>query len=213
MTIAPHWLDELHTSSALAENLRTLERYLVEAVGTFGLVLTVGVALCSRPSVATLGIGTSLMVLIYAGGYRVGAHLNPAITLAAALWGRIPLGAAAGFWITQLAAGAFAAIASKLVVGADQSQAVTEMMLGGRVLMLAFGAELLLSLVLAYVLFSCVEPRHLAPNSVWHLTIGVAVIGGSVDFAALFGGVNLVSQVIAGAFTAIAFLVGGSAAR
>ena len=40
-----------------------------------------------------------------------------------------------------------------------------------------------------------------------------AVVAGTVDFAALFGGVYLVSQLIAGAFTGIAFLTFGSAAR
>ena len=213
MTIAPHWLDELHTSSALIEDPRTLGKYLVEAVGTFGLVLTVGVVLGSHTSVATLSIGAVLLALIYAGGYRVGAHFNPAITLAAALWGRIPIGEAAAYWMTQLAAGFCAAIATRLTVGADQSEAITEMMLGDRVLVLAFAAELLLAFVVAYVVLSCAEPRQMTPNSMWHLTIGVAVVAGSVDVAALFGNVYLVSQLIAGAFTAIAFLTLGSAAR
>jgi hypothetical protein len=48
---------------------------------------------------------------------------------------------------------------------------------------------------------------------VWHLAISVALVAGTVDFAALFGAVFLVSQVIAGAFTGIAFLTFGSAAR
>jgi aquaporin Z len=209
MTTASHWLDESHTTSAL-ENPRTLERYLVEVVGTFGLVLTVGVALCSGPSVAALGLGAVVMVLIYAGGYRVGAHLNPAITLAATLRGRIPIGEAAARWTTQLAAGLCAAIATRLTVGAGQS--AVGMMLGGRVLVLAFGAELLFTFVLAYVVFSYGQSRP-APNSLWHLSIPVTVLAGSVDVAALFGSVYLVSQVIAGAFTAIAFLAIGAAAR
>ena len=60
MTIAPHWLDELYTSSALAENPRTLDRYRVEAVGTFGLILTVGVALCRRRARAHLNSANSV---------------------------------------------------------------------------------------------------------------------------------------------------------
>jgi len=88
-----------------------------------------------------------------------------------------------------------------------------EMMLSGRALVAAFGAELLFALVLAYVVFSCIESPRDAPNTVWHLAIGIAVVAGTVDFAALFGGVYLVSQVIAGAFTGIAFLTFGSAAQ
>jgi aquaporin Z len=213
MTIATHWLDGHSTSNALVENLRTLDKYIVEAVGTFGLVLTVGVGLCSRAPFAALGVGAVLMALIYAGGYRVGAHFNPAITLAAALRGRIPFGEAAAYWLAQLAAGLCAAIATRLIVGAGQSESVTEMMLSGRTLVASFGAELLFAFVLAYVVYSCFDPPRRAPDSVWHFAIGVAVVAGTVDFAALFGGVYLVSQVIAGAFTAIAFLTFGSAAH
>jgi aquaporin Z len=213
MTIAPHWLDELSTPNALVENLRTLDKYLVEAVGTFGLVATVGVGLCSRSPFAALSIGAVLMALIYAGGRRVGAHLHPAITLAAALRGRIPFGAAAAYWSAQLAAGLCAALAIRFIVGPGQSEAVTEMMVGGRTLVASFGAELLFTFVLAYVVFSCFDPPRRAPDSVWHFAIGVAVLAGTVDFAALFGGVYLVSQVIAGVFTAIAFLAFGSTAR
>jgi aquaporin Z len=211
MTIAPHWLDEFSPPTAVVEKPRALDKYAVEAIGTFGLVLTVGVAISSRTPFAALGIGAVLMALIYADGHRIGAHFNPAITLAAAMWGRIPFGEAAAYWLAQLAAGLCAAIATRLVVGSGQSQ--MEMMLSGRALVAAFGAELLFVFVLAYVVFSCLESRRRAPNTVWHLAIGVAVVAGTVDFAALFGGVYLVSQVIAGAFTGIAFLTFGSAAR
>src|ERR1700752_2284569 len=182
MTIAPHWLDELSTPSALVESPRTLDKYAMEAIGTFGLVLTVGVGLCSRTPLAALGIGVVLMALIYAGGLGTGAHFNPAITLAAVVWGRMPFGEAAAFWLAQLAAGLCAAIATRLVVGSGQSEAVMEMMLSGRVLLAAFAAELLFAFVLAYVVFSCVEPRRDTPNSAWHLAIGIAVVAGAVDF-------------------------------
>lgn len=213
MTAANYWLDDLYPPSAVAEKPRTLDTYVVEALGTFGLVLTVGVGLCRGTPFAALGIGAVLMALIYAGGHRTGAHFNPAITLAAAMWGRIPFGEAAAAWLAQLAAGLCAAIATRLVVGSGQSEAVMETMLSGRALVAAFAAELLFAFVLAYVVFSCVESPRDAPNTVWHLAIGIAVVAGTVDFAALFGGAYLVSQMIAGAFTAVAFLTFGSAAR
>jgi aquaporin Z len=213
MTTTPHWPAELHMPSALVEKPRTLDKYTVEALGTFGLVLTVGVGLCSRFPIAAVGIGVVLMALICAGGQRIGAHFNPAITLAAAMWGRIPYGEAAAYWLAQLAAGLCAAIATRVIVGSGQSEAVMQMMLSGRVLVAAFGAELLFAFVLAYVVCSCFESLPDAPNTVWHLAIGIAVVAGTVDFATLFGAVYLVSQVIAGAFTGIAFLTFGSAAR
>jgi aquaporin Z len=204
-------LDELYAPSALLETSRMLDKYVVEAVGTFALVATVGVGLCSGSPFAALGVGAILMALVYAGGYRVGAHFNPAITLAATLWGRIPLRDAAAYWLAQLIGGLCAAIATRLIVGAGQSAAVMELMLSGRALVAAFAAELLFAFVLAYVVFSCIESRRYAPNSLWHLAVGIAVVAGTVDFTALFGGVYVVSQLIAGSFTAIAFLTFGSA--
>jgi aquaporin Z len=213
MTTAPHWLDDAYPPSALVEKPRLLDAYAAEALGTFGLVLTVGVGICSGTSFAALGIGAVLMTLIYAGGYRTGAHFNPAVTLAAAVWGRIPFREAAARWWVQLAAGLCAAIATRLIIGSGQSETVTQMMLSGRALFAAFGAELLFTFVLAYVVYSCVEPARGAPDTLWHLAMGIALVAGTVDFAALFGSVFLVSQVIAGAFTGIAFLTFGSAAR
>ncbi len=213
MTTAPERTVEPYPPVVLLETPRTLDKYVIEALGTFSLVLTVGVALCTGTPFAALAIGAVLMALIYAGGHRTRPHFNPAITLAAAMWGRIPFREAAAYWLVQLAAALCAAIAWRLIVGSGQSESVTEMMLSGRALVGAFGAELLFTFVLAYVVFSSVAPPRDAPNTLWHLAICVAVVVGTVDFAALFGGVFLVSQVIAGAFTGIAFLVFGSAAR
>ena len=104
MTTAPHWTVEPYPPIALVETPRTLDKYAIEALGTFGLVLTVELGLCSGPPFTALGIGAVLMALIYAGGHRAGAHFNPAIPLAAAMWGRIPFREAAAYWLTQLAA-------------------------------------------------------------------------------------------------------------
>ena len=213
MTSAPHLLDDAYPPTALVEQPRMLYKYAVEALGTFGLVVTVGVGICSGTSFVALGIGVVLMALIYAGGFRTGAHFNPAITLAAAVWGRISFREGAASWLMQLAGGLCAAIATRLIVGSGESGAVMQMMLSGRALVAAFGAELLFTFVLGYVVFSCVESARDKPNTVGHLAISVALVAGTVDFAALFGSVFLVSQVIAGAFTGIAFLTFGSAAR
>jgi glycerol uptake facilitator-like aquaporin len=48
----------------------------VEFIGTFFLVLTVGVASKTAGSFAPLAIGAVLMVMIFAGGHVSGAHYN-----------------------------------------------------------------------------------------------------------------------------------------
>ncbi len=67
-----------------------IRKYLVEFIGTFFLVLTVGLCVLKPDSgvIAPLAIGSALMVMIYAGGHISGGHYNPAVTLAVFIRGR-----------------------------------------------------------------------------------------------------------------------------
>jgi hypothetical protein len=71
-----------------------MHKYIVELIGTFFLVLTVGMTVVKPDTagdMAPLAIGSALMVLIYAGGHISGGHYNPAVTLAVFLRGRCPV--------------------------------------------------------------------------------------------------------------------------
>ena len=62
-----------------------MKKYLVEFIGMFLFVLTVGMEWFSVLAPANLPrspIGSVLMVLVYAGGHVSGGHYNPAVTLA-----------------------------------------------------------------------------------------------------------------------------------
>ena len=61
-----------------------MKKYLVEFIGTFFLVFVVGLCVVSpgAGAMAPLAIGTTLMVMVYAGGHISGGHYNPAVTLA-----------------------------------------------------------------------------------------------------------------------------------
>ena len=65
-------------------------RYAVELIGTFFLVLTIGMTVIEpgAGTLAPLAIGSALMVMVYAGGHISGAHYNPAVTLAVWMRGR-----------------------------------------------------------------------------------------------------------------------------
>ena len=67
-----------------------MKKYLVEFIGTFFLVLTVGAAVRSGAPLAPVAIGAVLMVMIFAGGHVSGGHFNPAVTLAVWLRGKCP---------------------------------------------------------------------------------------------------------------------------
>ena len=60
-------------------------KYVYEFIGTFFLVLTVGMSVLNPNSIglfAPLAIGTALAVMVYAGGHISGGHYNPAVSLA-----------------------------------------------------------------------------------------------------------------------------------
>ena len=88
-------------------------KLVVEFIGTFFLVFTVGMAVIDpgAGAMAGLAIGTVLAVMIFAGGHISGGHYNPAVTLGVLLRGKVTINDAVGYWVVQVAAGIVAAIA------------------------------------------------------------------------------------------------------
>ena len=84
----------------------------VEFIGTFILVLTVGLSTSSKGAgdLASLAIGSALMVMVFAGGHISGAHYNAAVSFAALLAGKLCRRQTASYVLTQVAAGALAAL-------------------------------------------------------------------------------------------------------
>merc|ERR1719420_1872266 len=64
------------------------ERLASEFLGTFFLVLTVGLNVTHKSPAGAFSIAASLMCMIYALGNVSGAHFNPAVTLTILLSGR-----------------------------------------------------------------------------------------------------------------------------
>src|SRR5690348_16014898 len=87
-----------------------MRKLITEFIGTFFLVLTIGLAVTGKNNeLAPLAIGSVLMVMIFAGAHVSGAHYNPAVTLAILIRGRINIPDAVGYWIVQFAGAAAAA--------------------------------------------------------------------------------------------------------
>src|SRR2546422_2337962 len=92
-----------------------MHKYLTELIGTFFLVLTIGLAGTYEPFLAPLAIGATLMVMVFMGGHVSGAHYNPAVSLAAFLAGKLGLIDFIIYVVVQIAA-ALAASAVVLVI-------------------------------------------------------------------------------------------------
>src|SRR5271169_1404754 len=87
-------------------------KLVVEFIGTFFLVFTVGMTVKGPDgagALAALAIGSSLMIMVYAGGHFSGGHYNPAVTLGVTLRGKLPWAEAYLYWGAQFLAGVVAA--------------------------------------------------------------------------------------------------------
>jgi len=87
-----------------------MKKYVAEFVGTLLLVVVgVGTAVFDGKAVGALGIslafGLVLVALVYAIGPISGAHVNPAVTIGAAVAGRMKWSDVIPYWIAQFLGG------------------------------------------------------------------------------------------------------------
>ncbi|WP_083165227.1 MIP/aquaporin family protein [Mycobacterium aquaticum] len=217
-----------HHQSAPVASPRAGAKFIVEAIGTFFLVFTVGAAVTTASPLAPVGIGAVLMVMIYAGAHLSGGHYNPAVTLAVLVRGKIGLVDALGYWIVQFGAGLLAAIVVRNVVGADRVTTRAPLTLSGHALLAAFAVELLFTFALCYVVLNVATSRRHPDNTFYGAAIGFTVMAGAVAVGAISGGafnpsvtlgaavmdifawptlwVYLVAQAIAGLAAGVTFL-------
>src|SRR6202453_2719616 len=89
-----------------------MKKYLVELIGMFLFVLVVGMVVIDPGvgSLAPIAIGSTLMILVYAGGHVSGGHYNPAVTLAVWLRGRCPAADVLPYWGSQIIGSVVASI-------------------------------------------------------------------------------------------------------
>jgi len=161
-----------------------MKKYLVEFIGTFFLVLTVGMAVIDpgAGALAPLAIGSALMIMVYAGGHVSGGHYNPAVTLAVWLRGRCASADVLPYWISQIA-GAFAAAALVLYLKGDSTATPAEIKI-----VPALIAELVGTFALAYVVLNVATAKATSGNSNYGLAIGFTVMVMAFALGGISGG-------------------------
>lgn len=177
-------------------------KYIVEFIGTFFLVLTIGLTvLGGAGSFAPLAIGSVLMVMVYAGGHISGAHYNPAVTLAVMLRGKCSAAEAPIYMITQIVAGLVAALVVAMLIP-DKIDAFFAKNPGGSFadgvgIVPALLAEFLGTFALCWVVLHSATSIDNDGNSFYGLAIGFTVLcmayalgpisGGAFNPAVAFG--------------------------
>jgi aquaporin Z len=174
----------------------TGRKLVVELIGTFFLVFTVGASVRTGTALAPLAIGAVLMVMVYAGGHISGGHYNPAVTLAALVRGRIGAGDAIGYWMAQLVAGLLAAVVVRATVSTSQAHALAPT---GHALASALIVEFLYTFALAYVVLNVATSKDHPDNSFYGLAIGFTVLVGAVAVGGISGGAFNPAVVLGGA--------------
>jgi aquaporin Z len=162
-----------------------MKKYLVEFIGTFFLVFTVGSTVISPGAgpFAPIAIGASLMVMVFAGGHISGGHYNPAVTLAVWIRGRCDTKDVLPYWASQIAA---ALVAAWLVGKMKMPGAAQPMILAGW--RPAFVAEFAFTFALCWVVLNVATSKATAGNSFYGLAIGMTVMAGAFAVGGVSGG-------------------------
>lgn len=155
-----------------------MKKYLTEFIGTFFLVLIIG--LSQNP----LAIGFGLTVLVYMGAHISGAHYNPAVSFAMLLRKEINSSDFFKYLLSQIL-GAFAAaflvanMSSNMVVQPDLQEPVAMILV----------AELIFTYLLVFVILNVAKHPNLDGNSFYGFAIGLTVMAGAFCVGPLSGGV------------------------
>ena len=171
-----------------------MRKYITEFVGTFFLVLTIGMvvigsnehfALNATGSIlfAPIAIGSILMTMIFAGAHLSGAHYNPAVTLAVLLRGRMELTTAVGYWAVQILGGIAAAYTVGYLLPGSMALAATERADSTRAVI----AEIIGTFALAYVVLNVATAKGTVGNMFYGLAIGFTVLAMAYALGGISG--------------------------
>ena len=161
-----------------------MTKYTTEFIGTFFLVLTVGLVVLGGAPLGAIAIGAVLMVMVYMGGHVSGAHYNPAVSLALTLAGKLEKRDLLPYCAAQLAGAVVATLAARAILGqtfapAPAPQATT---------LAAWLVEILFTFALALVVLNTATHPKTAGNSYYGLAIGFTVGVGAIAGGPISGG-------------------------
>jgi aquaporin Z len=161
-----------------------MRKYLTEFVGTFFLVLTIGLTVTAGTPFAPLAIGLALMTMVYMGGHVSGAHYNPAVSFALLIRGALPRAEFLPYVASQILGATAAAAVVRVLTGQTFAPAPGATATTAAALL----AEILLTFALALVVLNVATSSKTQNNSYYGLAIGMTVTVGAFAVGGISGG-------------------------
>ncbi|HIG32309.1 MAG TPA: porin [Flavobacteriales bacterium] len=156
-----------------------MKNYIIEFIGTFFLVLTIG--LTGDP----IAIGTMLMVMVYMGGHISGAHYNPAVSLAMIIRGLLSVKEAINYILSQLAGAILAALLVNWLGGEVMEVAPSNSASVLQILVV----EAIFTFALVLVILNVATNPKTEGNSYYGLAIGFTIMAAAFAGGKISGGV------------------------
>jgi len=161
-------------------------RLLSEFLGTYMLVLTVGLNVLGGSKAPVWSIAASLMCMIFALGTCSAAHFNPAVTAAIALSGRNKIAASdVGKYIGAQLVGGFCASLTYVIM--EKGQVFPLQPGAGHTWISAYFLEMVFTFLLAFVVLSVATVEN-SLSQFFGLAIGSCVTAGGYAIGSISGG-------------------------
>ena len=161
-----------------------MRNYATEFVGTFFLVLTIGLTALAGAPLAPLAIGAALMVMVYMGGHVSGGHYNPAVSLAVLLRGKLAPREFVPYVVAQVAGSLAASAAVSWILGATFGPSPGQ----GTSTAGALLVEILYTFALCLVVLNVATSSKTQGNSYYGLAIGFTITVGALAGGPVSGG-------------------------
>jgi aquaporin Z len=156
-----------------------MKNYITEFIGTFFLVLAIG--LTGNP----IAIGAMLMVMVYMGGHISGAHYNPAVSIAMIIRGLLSVKEAINYILSQLSGAILAALLVNWLGGAVMEIAPRNSASVLQILVV----EAIFTFALVLVILNVATNPKTEGNSYYGLAIGFTVMAAAFVGGGISGGV------------------------
>ena len=161
-----------------------VKRYLTEFIGTFFLVLTIGLTVTGGTPFAPLAIGCALMIMVYMGGHVSGGHYNPAVSLAVLLRGKLEAKEFVPYVVAQVVGALVASAAVWTIAGTTFAPAPPDSVSIWSALLV----EVLFTFALALVVLNVATSPKTEGNSFYGLAIGFTVVVAAFAGGPISGG-------------------------